>query len=230
MSDELVLTSKITAALTKAKATVASVLKVAKGDASLVELPQAPLPQDPALNEAARESVDLARDLLDRLSVPDRRRVLSEDELERLTRTYDAVQTALAGLNRSRDQIKAAAFNHFDAVARDEGKVTADTAFTKEGWAVTVDTESAIVPGLDVKLTREVSGGKVELTLDGLRALVEDEVLGQADLLDMTRQIRVVDEARALNWIRKNPERAALLVEASKVGSSTASFHLRKND
>lgn len=231
MSDaELVPTAQVSALLAKPKVTVSEVLRVAKGDAKQIALAQTPLPKNPGLDEEAWEAVVVARDLLDHQPVPDRRRMLSEVELERLTRTYDAVQKALAGLNRSRDQIKTTAFNHFDAVALDDGKVTTDTAFTKEGWAIIADKESAIVEGLPVKLTREVTGGKVALTVEGLHALVEDGVIEQADLLKMTRQKRVIDEARALEWIRQNPERAAALVEATETGSPTAQFWLRKND
>lgn len=217
-------------ALIKPKATVSDVLKAAKPQTDVVELAQTPLPKDPSLNEDAFGALERIASQLAELRLPDRRRVLTQPELEQLTRTYSDLQDVLSGLNGSREQIKAAAFNHFDAVAAEDGKITVDTQHTKEGWAVVEDKESAVVKGLDVKLTREVSGGKLDLTVEGLRDLVEDEKLDQADLLAITRQTRVVDEARALEWMRKNPGRAHLLVEASTVGRSTASFHIRKND
>lgn len=222
--------SGVRAALSRVKATVTDVLNAAKPQKDLVTLAETPIPQSAALNEDAEEAVSKVAKLLSELDLPDRRRMLTKDELETLTRTYIEWDKASKGLDRSRDQIKAAIFNHFDAVAAHDGKIDLDTQHTKEGWAIVEDKASAAVPGLDFKLTREVAGGKTELDLDRLRDLVEDEIISQEDFLALTRQIRVVDENRALEWLRKNPERAHLLLEGTKTGSARASMYLRKND
>jgi hypothetical protein len=233
MSDSIEVTPQLNgvrAALSKVRATVADVLQAAKPEKDLVQLAETPIPQNAALNEDAEEAVSQVAKLLAELELPDRRRMLTQAELETLTRTYVFWDKASKGLDRSREQIKAAIFNHFDAIAAHDGKIDVDTQHTKEGWAIVADKESAVVPGLDVKLTREVSGGKTELDLDRLRDLVEDEILSNEDFLAMTRQIRVVDEGRALEWLRKNPVRAHLLLEGTKTGSARASLYLRKND
>lgn len=220
----------VRAALAKVKATVTDVLNAAKPVKDVVSLAETPIPQSAALNEDAEEALSQVGKLLSELELPDRRRMLTPAELETLTRTYMAWDKASKGLGRSRDQIKAAIFNHFDAVAAHDGKIDLDTQHTSEGWAIVADKTSAIVQGLDVKLTREVAGGKTELDLDRLNDLVEDEVIAREDFLAMTRQVRVVDEARALEWLRKNPQRAHLLLEGTKTGSARASLYLRKND
>jgi hypothetical protein len=220
----------VRAALSKVKATVTDVLNAAKPQKDLVTLAETPIPGSAALNEEAEEAVSRVGKLLAELDLPDRRRMLTRDELETLTRTYVEWDKASKGLAASREQIKAAIFNHFDAVAAHDGKIDLDTQHTKEGWAIVEDKTSAVVPGLDVKLTREVAGGKTELDVDRLRDLVEDEVIEQEDFLALTRQIRVVDEARALEWLRKNPGRAHLLLEGTRTGSARASLYLRKND
>jgi hypothetical protein len=220
----------VRAALSKVKATVTDVLNAARPEKDLVALAETPIPRSAALNEEAEEAVSRVGKLLAELDLPDRRRMLTATELETLTRTYVEWDKASKGLTASREQIKAAIFNHFDAVAAHDGKIDLDTQHTKEGWAIVEDKTSAVVPGLDVKLTREVAGGKTELDIDRLRDLVEDEVITQEDFLALTRQIRVVDEARALEWLRKNPGRAHLLLEGTRTGSARASLYLRKND
>jgi hypothetical protein len=217
----------VRAALSKPKVTVSDVLKVARPDADKLTLAETPVPKDPGLNEAAWDAIEKVAGLLGVLELPNRRRMLSAAELEEITRVYEQLQLAMKGLDNSRDQIKAATFNHFDAVALDDGNITVDTKFTKEGWAVVDDRESAKVEGLDKVLTREVSGGKLELTVEALSDLVEDEKITQKDFLEMTRQIRVRDEERTLSWLRRNPEKAEILAEAIQVGKSSAAFWLR---
>jgi hypothetical protein len=214
-------------ALSQPKATVSTVLKAARPEADKLDLAQTPLPQNPGLNEDAWDAIEKVAGLLAELELPNRRRQMTEGERERVTRVYEALQKAQSGLERSRAQIKIAAFNHADAEAAERGLITAETQFTKEGWAIIDDRESLAVPGMEKKLTREVSGGKVTLPLANLQALVEDEKLDRADLNAMTRQIRVVDEDRVLAWLRKNPERAEILAEATEIGKSTANFWLR---
>lgn len=221
---------RVRKALTKAKATVADVLAAARPEAGTVELATTPIPKDPGLNEDAWDAVEKLAGHLAETKLPDKRRMLTEPELEQLTRLYGELQTGMKGFERARAQIKAAVFNHFDAVAAHDGKITDETHFTKEGWAAVEDKTSALVEGLDKVFTREVSGGKVTLPLDGLRGLVEDEKLGQADFLAMTRQIRVVDEGRVMAWLRQNPDRAEIIAEATALSKGTASFWLRDND
>lgn len=221
--------SDVRKALAKPKATVGDVLKAARPEAYKLELAETPLPQDPGLNEEAWDAIEQVAGLLGALELPDRRRQMTKGEREEITRVYEKLQKAMEGLTRSRDQIKIAAFNHADAEAAAQGKITAETQFTREGWAIVEDKTSMAVEGLDKKLTREVSGGKVTLPLENLQLLVEDEKIAPQDFYAMTRQIRVVDEDRVLAWLRKNPEKAEVLAEATEIGKSTASFWLRDN-
>lgn len=216
-------------ALARPKATVSDVLAAAKPLAYKLELADTPLPQDPGLNEDAWDAIEQVAGLLGALELPDRRRQMTKGEREEVTRVYEQLQKAMEGLNRSRDQIKAAAFNHFDAEAAAQGKITDETKFTSQGWAIVEDKVSMAVEGLDKKLTREVSGGRVTLPLENLWALVEDEKIDAKDLYAMTRQIREVDEDRVMAWLRRNPDKAEVLAEATEIGKATASFWLRDN-
>jgi hypothetical protein len=216
-------------ALAKPKASVGEVLKVARPEAYKLELAETPLPQNPGLNEEAWDAIEQVAGLLGALELPEHRRQMTKGEREQVTRVYEQLQKAMEGLNRARDQIKIAAFNHADAEAAAQGKITDETQFTKEGWAIVEDKTSMAVPGLDKKLTREVSGGKVTLPLENLQGLVEDEKIDSKDFYAMTRQVRVVDEDRVLAWLRKNPEKAEVLAEATEIGRATASFWLRDN-
>lgn len=218
---------RVRKALSKAKASVSDVLRATRPEAASVSVAETPIPQDPALDEEAWDAIEKVAGLLAALELPKHRRIMTTPELEAVTRTYEALQTAQKGLDRARNQIKAAAFNHFDAVAAHDGKITDETKLTKEGWAVLPDKESAVVEGLRKVMTREVSGGKVTLPLDALRDLVEDGALEQADFLALTKQIRVVDEDRVMTWLRKNADRADVLAEATEIGNGSASFWLR---
>jgi hypothetical protein len=223
--------SNLSALLTDKHVTVAEVLTHATDEVAKREVfaVQTPVPQDPALPEKAQTAVRSVSDVLAELTLPENHRQLSPAELERTIQALEQVKDSLAGLKRAEEQIKTALFNHFDDVARQSGKITDKTPLTKHGWAAVEDKDSGAVEGLDKKAVREVSGGKPYLTEADLARMVADGVIDHTDYLSMTQQVRRVDENDVLEWIRKNPTRAADLARGASTTQITASLHLRTN-
>lgn len=171
-----------------------------------------PLSRDPALPAEAEEAIlglpDILRDL--RAYLPDEWRQLTETELHEIVVAYLELSTAHKSIDAARKNLKAALFNHFDARASLDGRIRTDTPRTAEGWAVLADATSGVVPGLDSKLVREVAGGKPTVTEESLRTAVATPGSGltHEDYKAMTRQTRVIDQDRVMEWIRDNPRRA----------------------
>lgn len=225
---ELVPTA-VTGALAKANAKVADVLKAAVADAPKVEVADTPVPKSPELTEDAEHAVRHVLGKLQALRLPSTRRQLSPDELFEVMDTFIDLDEAVKALGSSKEQIKAALFNHFDQVAVQNGKITQDTRLTKEGWAIVEDKTSGIVEGLPKKATREVRGGTPSLTAEALAELAASGAIEHDDYLAMTRQTRVSEEAYVLEWLRKNPAKAATLATAVTTTTPSAALYLRDN-
>lgn len=219
----------ITGLLAKPNTKVHDVLKAAVAEAPLAETASTPIPTSPALSDDARVAVKRIVDKLELLDLPNSRRQLSPQEMHDVVATFITLDEAIKGLGVSKEQFKAALFNHFDQVAVQEGKITQDTRLTKEGWAIVEDKVSAAVPGLDKKATREVRGGTPSLTAEALAELVAAEEISHEDYLAMTRQTRVAEEAQVLEWLRKNPGKAATLAKAVTTTTPSAGLYLRAN-
>jgi hypothetical protein len=226
---ELVPTPAVTKILARSNATVGEVLKAAVAEGPKVEAAQTPLPKDPALTESGALALEVTASKLAHLTLPETRRQLSPAELEGVITSFTALSTATKALENSKAQIKAAIFNHFDAVAAEKGLITTDTTLTKEGWAIVEDKTSGAVEGLPKMLTREVRGGTPSLTEASLHELVTEGLIDHEDYLAMTRQIRETDESRVMEWLRKNPAKASTLAKAVTTTAKTASLNLRDN-
>jgi hypothetical protein len=225
--------TSVKAELRKANASVAGVMKAYDAEVrrTVVEPATTPIPKAPALPEAVYDSyLDLPSVLLD-LDLPTSRRQMSPAELKAATVATEKIKAAQAALTTALEQIRMAAFNHFDSVAAEAGLLNVETKLTKEGWAILEDKQSGAVPGLAQKLVREVSGGSPELTEASLHSLEESDEITHDEYLGMTRQVRIVDEARVLEWLRRNPGKTEVLgdVITSKTAPS-ARLVLRKND
>lgn len=230
---ELVRTHNITGALEAKKTSLVGVLHAANADlANVPPDPQlrGPLPQAPALPATVSDQVDQLADALGELELPSTRRQMTQPELARLTEVYLQLRETLKAFDRSRDQIKTAAFNHFDAVAVEDGRITDHTTYTDEGWAILEDLDSAAVEGLDEKLVRGVARPSLTLTAEDLERAVADGVLTKADFRAQTKRVTVLDEDASLEWIRQNPERAHVLARyARPTRRGSARFEVRSN-
>lgn len=229
----LALTETVKGVIAKKGSTVSDVFKAVAAAAVPTEFRlQPPLPGSPKLSPEVTQVLKGLSGTLASLELPSTYRQLTPAEQEDVIQVVQDVRAALKGLKKSEDQLKAAAFNHFDAVALadPEVEVTDEVQRTKEGWLILPDDESLAVDDLDTKLTREVSQGSVSLAEPALRALAEHGDITHREYLSMTTATRVTDEDKVMAAIKKNPELAIKLAKATSATASKASLYLRPND
>lgn len=219
---ELVPTPSVSLALAKPKATVSDVLKAALPEPIAEKAPATPLPQSPELNASSAALLDLASQLAN-LALPDGHRQLSPAEQKAVVGALASLKPVAKALKVSEAQLKATLFNHLDEVERTNGRITEETLFTKEGWAIA----EGVVEGDRHNAVREPRLGSLNLGTDGLQELEAAGEITHQEYLEMTSPRRVLDEAATLAWIRKNPGRAEVLAKAAKRDRATAALQLR---
>lgn len=191
---------------------------------------ETPIPKSPALPEVVTDGMSQLLTRIEELSLPSRQRKLTVPEKAAITAVLQDLRTVIAAFTSTKNQIKVALFNHFDAVAAELGLIDEDTPRTKEGWAVLPDKESGAVEGLAYKATREVTPSKVSLTEEGLKALADEGAITHKDYLEMTKSVRQVDDDATLAWIRKHPKKAQELRRAMTRSAPVAKLEFRPNN
>lgn len=178
---------------------------------------------------AVAQVVDLAVSLL----LPSEVRRLEDGERANLIGARLELDKAAKVIDDAKDSIKQAFHNHFDMVAEAEGLVDETTPVNKEGHYVLEDKESGGAPGLDKKITREVSAGAVsfgtpQTEADALKALVDQDLLDKDIYLAVTRQTRVVDEHALFEAIKKDEALMPIIEQALTAKADSASINVRK--
>jgi hypothetical protein len=219
---EIVPTPSVSAALAKKTTTVSDVLNAALPEPAVEATPTTPLPKSPELNASAAMLMELF-DQLTKLKLPHVHRQLSPTEQKEIVDALATLKPVAKALKTSEAQLKAALFNHLDEVARANGQISEDTLRTQEGWAVL----KGVVEGSAKNAERTPVPGSLTLPESGLRELEEAGEITHQEYLEMTSAKRVVDEAKTLAWIRKNPARAGLLAKVATRNRVTASLNLR---
>lgn len=230
-----------------------AVAKVSQGDISYADLlaliaPPPPVPKAPANPPSPAVITDAQRAALARLTevfgvcVPTERRALSVPEIRSLI-DERLVLDEIEGMvkKRKEDGIRPAVFNHFDTLideaAAEKGEDYQLPPRDDKGYYIT--DEKLTVPDRETAFTRETRSGGVSLNPDTLRLLSSDPglqaQLAEAgvtfthdDYLAMTRPVRVLDEARVMIHLRKNPKLVAALQAATTTGPRTNSLQKRK--
>jgi hypothetical protein len=193
-----------------------------------------PLPSAVELTEEEVTALRTLPRLLSTVELPDKRRVLSLVEIERLDDLLIAVKTLKALVSRLEDKtIKPAFFNHFDQMALREGRVTAETMRTKEGWFCLPDKENGGTLVTPNKATREISGGGTTLTAEALEGLMNSGELSREDYLKLTRPKRVVEEVHFMSafadLVKRKPRIASIIAKATSIGRPSTAMYNRKN-
>lgn len=230
MSKSLATTDSIKGLIAKKDTTLGDVLShVAPAVVSPPPV-EPPLPKPPALAKKAADATATLPMALAGLVVPNTRRKLTTDELKAYTEAWEQTKIVKAAVGKVEDSLKPVFFNHFDAVARERGLEKANTPRTKDGWLVIPDESSASVPGLDKKLTREVSKGTANFGMNDLVAMEAAGEITHERFLKLTNQVRVLDESAVMDEIAEDPELRALIAKRIKVTGANASLNLRAND
>jgi hypothetical protein len=161
------------------------------------------------VTEAQKETLATLGDALAELSFPDVRRELSPAEEKELAAVLDQVKVAAAVVKDATDNVRIALFNHLDAKAEREGKVSADTPVDAKGFY--------LVAGEGPGYKRQVSSGTPAADVEELAALEAEGLITHREYLKMTKTVRVVDDGGFLAFVAKNPERLSALRRAVKM-------------
>lgn len=204
---------------------------------SLVDLLKALSPAQvsaspPAKVPAPRKITDKQREAIERMPkvygqvVPTERRALTEQEISTLLNertTLDEVKKAAEA--RLKD-ITLIAHNHLD--------VEVDALPKKERSGFLLDKDGHyIVAGrfstedTDVEFSRETRENAPSLPLSALESLEQAGQIDHKTFLAMTSQVRVVDEAKVMAAIKKDPTLLAKVASVTIPGTKGTSMYVR---
>lgn len=157
--------------------------------------------------------------------VPAEKRTLTPGEVIELIEERACLDAVEEAIKRRKEAIRTTVFNHLDLEVTDP-----DAPIDEHGHAIAPG--SLTVPGLNKRFAREIRQGSPVLSADALELQVSDEdgsIFTRDDFLACTTQVRVVDEAKVLLHLRRNPSIVGAIKEATSVGRSTASLWVRKS-
>lgn len=159
--------------------------------------------------------------------VPEEVRVMTSEEVAALADERNILKTVEKMVKTRVDDIALTVHNHLDSeIPADEAEEITD--FTKTGNYV--KSGAIPIPGTDQKFDRTVSNPKPVLSPEKLAEVAQDDGFPDFtwdDYLSMTRQIRVVDEAKVMEAVRKNPALIKAIGEASERPNPNASIYVR---
>jgi hypothetical protein len=162
------------------------------------------------------------------VSWPAARRELSATERDRLLSFYVTYQTASKAVERAKAAIRTTFFNHLDVQAEKAGLANPEETPRDKAGHYLLPGDLAI-EGHDYRMTREVSEPTVDLNADDLKALVDMGALPHETYLALTTQVRVVDEAKVMEAVRKDNTLLATLSHATRVTrAGSVSLNQRK--
>lgn len=196
----------------------ADVVRGARLDERADAVPSAnPKPAKPFVLTADEEgAIEDFVALTDEVSWPAVRRELTATERDRLLAFYVKYQAASKAVERAKAAIRTTTFNHLDVQAEKAGVASPEeTPRDKDGHYL-LPGEIA-VEDQDFRMTREVTDPVVDLNADDLKALVELRALRHKTYLALTTQVRVVDEAKVMEAVRKDPQLLTTLSHATRV-------------
>jgi hypothetical protein len=162
-------------------------------------------------------------------------RALEPKEIEAYTRLRTQwINPTEALIKRTKESIREALFNHFDAKAEQAHRVAPDTPIDGKGHYVLPDADSARVPDCDQKLVRETKRGTLSfgtaVTLgDRLKALEDAGKITHQQYLRWTRPARLLDEDALYADAQKDEALYKIIEGITKVESPSASLNVRAN-
>jgi hypothetical protein len=217
-------------ALAQTKRTVADIVRAVHSAEELqTTVYPVTLPQEIVLTKEEIVALSVLPLHISATVLPDERVELDEVQLTEITNLVGMAKKVKAIAERVVDNAKPAMFNHMDVTAEDDGRADENTPRSKDGYYLFADTTSAAVKGLDYKITREMTKGRVTLTVADLEALETKGIITHPEFLKLTKQVRVIDESSFLEVLAKKPELAVKVGKELKVGAPTLSLHIRDN-
>lgn len=193
--------------------------------------PKAPIAEAPAVVPLPREITAEQRAAIERMPtvygkvVPTRRCSLTLAEIDTLIVERDTLDTVKKTAEGRLEDITIIAHNHLDIET--EKKFAEGERPEKDAKGHYVTAARFGVPGQGKEFSRETRETSASLDLSALEALVDSGDLTHEQYLSMTTQVRVVDEAKIMLAVRKEPGLIKALAKATRAGGKSTSMYLR---
>jgi len=153
--------------------------------------------------------------------IPTEVRALTPDEVTTLMDERLTLDEIAALAEDRKKEIRTTVLNHIDEEIGDD-----ETPRDKEGHVLTAAKIPA--PEFGKVFSWELRNNGGTLNPNALLALVEAGTIDRQVYLDMTTQVRVVDENKFMLQLKKHPELIDVLGDAVTETSQTGSFYVRK--
>lgn len=160
--------------------------------------------------------------------MPASQRLLTQEEVKALVEERTALDAAEKAATRRKAEIRKMVFDHLDLEVKASGASDAEV----DGAGHFLVKGEILSPETGFRLTREVRNGSVDVPVAALADLAADPTVDwftHQNYLDMTREVRVLDEAKVAILMRKAPETVArALKTVARRGQKVASCYQRK--
>lgn len=170
--------------------------------------------------------------------VPTERRALEPIEVGKLLDEREVLDEIATMAEKRKGGIRTTICNHLDVTAENDGKVEHDedgniknVLFDKDGHYLLGG--EARAPKHEKMFRRELRSNSPTLSEGILKELADDpdiDFISHRDFLDMTSQVRVLDENKVMLALRKNPKLLMAIARATTSATTpqTGSLNIRK--
>ena len=222
-ADLQALTSSVVAEINKGTLSFNDLLKALSPQQTSEPVP-AVIPTAKAITPKQSAAMEKVATVYGRV-VPTERRTLEPVEAEALVEEKQTLDEVKKMATSRLEDITVTIHNHLNVALEESGKAEGVLLDGKGNYIA----EGRVGgPGQEQEFAREVKNYAASLNIDGLKEAEALGLLSHEDYLAMTRQVRVVDEARVLEVLGKKPEVLAAIQHATVPGKKGTAVSLRK--
>lgn len=193
--------------------------------------PPAKVPTPKEITEVERRAIEHLPEVFGRV-VPTQVRALTPVEVSTLIEERETLDTIKKMVEARLKDITVTAHNHLDAEYEASTPEDRRTALRDDAGHYILEGRIGSTER-NQEFSRETRQGTASLDVSALAALdtgEDDAEISHTEYLSMTRQVRVFDEARAMDVLRKKPTLLRAIALATKPGKSGTSIYLRKKN
>lgn len=213
--------------------------------APLVRKTEADWPKQIEMTPEAQAAIDALPSVFNQVA-PEGPKILTDDELVALYGEREVLRAAMAPLSERDEVIKEIVRHHMDLVA-EQANVAVPKDIVRDGQVIAPATprdsnghyviaskgnpERVRIPQTNQAWSREYREGRVNFTdaATDLLDLYEAGEITREEYLAFTRETRVFDETKAMDALRKDPERyVPILARIARRSTDGTSLFVRK--
>lgn len=205
-------------------------LKVLRPDPVGPEKVSEKVPAPAAITKEQRAALERVMEVFGQV-VPTERRALQPAEVSSLLEEKRVLAEVEKMAKKRVESIRTTVYNHLDVEAEQDDSFDAEHTLKDKDGHYILKGEARGTENDGEKFARETREGSPTLDVEALKALADDpdfEGLDHKTYLSMTTQTRVVDEAKVMLALKKDPSLVSAIARASKPGNLTSSFNVRK--